>query len=74
MERVVGPLRDDLLAGLTRRAVDVGAGNGSTFSHVPAGVHEVIALEPEPNLRHKATSERTQRVCSWTLVSARFGV
>jgi ubiquinone/menaquinone biosynthesis C-methylase UbiE len=34
--------------------LEVGAGNGINFSHYPATVKEVIALEPEPYMRRKA--------------------
>ena len=53
-EREVGPLRDELLAGLAGRVVEVGAGNGIGFSHYPRTVESVIAIEPEPYLRAKA--------------------
>jgi ubiquinone/menaquinone biosynthesis C-methylase UbiE len=46
--------RQELLAGLTGRVVEVGAGIGSNFAHYPAGVTEVVAIEPEPYLRAKA--------------------
>jgi ubiquinone/menaquinone biosynthesis C-methylase UbiE len=43
-----------LLAGLAGRVVEVGAGNGLNFSHYPASVNEVVAVEPEPYLRVRA--------------------
>jgi len=54
MEREVGKERTALLAGLTGRVVEVGAGNGMNFSHYPLSVEEVVAVEPEPYLRAKA--------------------
>ncbi|HEY2697832.1 MAG TPA: class I SAM-dependent methyltransferase [Pseudonocardiaceae bacterium] len=45
-----------LLAGLTGRVVEIGAGNGLNFPHYPTGVQEVIAVEPEDHLR--ALAER----------------
>jgi ubiquinone/menaquinone biosynthesis C-methylase UbiE len=54
MEREVGPHRDELLAGLSGRVVEIGAGNGMNFAHYPSTVEEVVALEPEPYLRGKA--------------------
>jgi ubiquinone/menaquinone biosynthesis C-methylase UbiE len=54
MERDVGERRDELLAGLSGRVVEVGAGNGMNFRHYPATVDEVVALEPEAYLRGKA--------------------
>jgi SAM-dependent methyltransferase len=47
--------RDELLAGLSGRLVEVGAGNGMNFAHYPPTVTEVIAVEPEPFLRARAT-------------------
>jgi ubiquinone/menaquinone biosynthesis C-methylase UbiE len=54
MEREAGAHRDELLAGLTGRVVEVGAGNGINFQHYPRPVEEVVALEPERYLRKKA--------------------
>ncbi len=54
MEREVGPLRDELLTGLTGAVAEVGAGNGACFAHYPSTVEQVIAVEPEPYLRAKA--------------------
>ena len=54
MERDVGESRPELLAGLSGRVVEIGAGNGMNFRHYPASVEEVIALEPEAYLRAKA--------------------
>lgn len=48
--------RDEMLAGLTGRVVEVGAGNGLNFSHYPATVTEVVAVEPEPHLRKLAAA------------------
>jgi len=46
--------RRELLAGLSGRVVEVGAGNGLNFSHYPPEVEEVVAVEPEPYLRERA--------------------
>jgi ubiquinone/menaquinone biosynthesis C-methylase UbiE len=54
MERDVGEHRQELLAGLSGRVVEIGAGNGMNFRHYPASVEEVVALEPEAYLRAKA--------------------
>ncbi|HEU5470671.1 MAG TPA: class I SAM-dependent methyltransferase [Actinophytocola sp.] len=43
--------RDQLLAGLSGRVIEVGAGNGMNFGHYPATVAEVVAVEPENQLR-----------------------
>jgi len=47
-------LRRELLAGLSGRVLEVGAGNGLNFPHYPASVREVVAVEPEPYLRARA--------------------
>jgi ubiquinone/menaquinone biosynthesis C-methylase UbiE len=54
MEREVGRHRDALLAGLSGRVVEVGAGNGMNFGHYPSSVRRVVAVEPEPYLRARA--------------------
>jgi ubiquinone/menaquinone biosynthesis C-methylase UbiE len=59
MEREVAQHRHELLAGLSGRVVEVGAGNGMNFQHYPSTVEEVVALEPEAYLRDKA--EETAR-------------
>jgi ubiquinone/menaquinone biosynthesis C-methylase UbiE len=46
--------RAGLLADLRGRVLEVGAGTGSNFRHYPAGVTEVVAVEPEPRLRLRA--------------------
>jgi SAM-dependent methyltransferase len=54
MEREVGVHRDRLVAGLSGRVLEIGAGNGVNFGHYPPTVEEVVAVEPEPFLRGKA--------------------
>lgn len=54
MEKEAGERRDELLEGLSGRVLEIGAGNGLNFSHYPATVEEVVALEPEAYLRTKA--------------------
>jgi len=49
-----GEHRRELLAGLSGRVVEVGAGNGLNFKYYPDTVTEVIAVEPEPYLRERA--------------------
>jgi SAM-dependent methyltransferase len=43
-------LRLENLAGLTGRVLEVGAGTGTNFALYPAGVTEVVAIEPERRL------------------------
>lgn len=51
--------RQRLLAGLSGRVIEVGAGSGANFAHYPASVEEVIAVEPEPYLRQQALRAAT---------------
>jgi ubiquinone/menaquinone biosynthesis C-methylase UbiE len=46
--------RHKLLAGLSGRVIEVGAGSGANFSHYPTSVSEVVAVEPERYLRERA--------------------
>jgi ubiquinone/menaquinone biosynthesis C-methylase UbiE len=46
--------RRRLVAGLSGRVVEVGAGTGVLFRHYPTTVSEVVAVEPESNLRTMA--------------------
>ncbi|HME49667.1 class I SAM-dependent methyltransferase [Mycobacterium sp.] len=43
-------LRMEILAGLSGRVLEVGAGTGSNFVLYPTSVEEVVALEPERRL------------------------
>lgn len=43
-----------MLAGLTGRVIEIGAGNGLNFAHYPASVTEVLAVEPNDLLRASA--------------------
>ena len=47
-------LRREMLAGLSGRVLEVGAGTGLNFPHYPGSVSEVMAVEPEPYLRARA--------------------
>lgn len=53
-EPELGRHRERLLAGLSGRVLELGAGNGLNFAHYPATVTEVVAVEPEPHLRRMA--------------------
>jgi AhpD family alkylhydroperoxidase len=46
--------REELLAGLRGRVLEVGAGDGRNFAHYPPEVSGVLAVEPEPYLRRLA--------------------
>jgi ubiquinone/menaquinone biosynthesis C-methylase UbiE len=60
MDAEIGDHRRRLLAGLTGRVLEVGAGNGLNFPHYPVTVTEVLAVEPEPYLRHLALAAARQ--------------
>lgn len=47
--------RRKLLLGLEGRVIEVGAGNGLNFAHYPTEVSDLVAIEPEPYLRERAT-------------------
>jgi ubiquinone/menaquinone biosynthesis C-methylase UbiE len=53
-ERGNRELRRELLAGLSGRVIEVGAGNGLNFPHYPVSVRQVVAVEPELYLRGRA--------------------
>lgn len=55
--------RQRLLAGLSGRVIEVGAGGGANFPHYPTTVSEVVAVEPERYLR-----ERAERVAAQAAV------
>ncbi|MEV5243182.1 class I SAM-dependent methyltransferase [Streptomyces cinnamoneus] len=50
----VGAHRQALLTGLSGRVIEIGAGNGLNFPHYPGTVSEVVAIEPERQLRRLA--------------------
>jgi len=45
--------RRAMLAGVSGRVIEVGAGTGVNFEHYPQSVDEVVAVEPEPYLREQ---------------------
>ena len=63
-----GELRDQLLAGLSGRVMEVGAGNGMNFPHYPSEVTHVLAVEPEPRLRELAEARATEASVSIEVV------
>ncbi|MFD4941080.1 class I SAM-dependent methyltransferase [Streptomyces sp. NPDC058239] len=50
----LGAVRSELLAGMSGRVIEIGAGNGLNFAHYPPAVSEVVAIEPERSLRQLA--------------------
>lgn len=62
--------RDENLAGLRGRVIEVGAGNGLNFAHYPPEVEEVVAVEPEPYLRERAREAAARAPVQVTVVEA----
>jgi ubiquinone/menaquinone biosynthesis C-methylase UbiE len=60
--------RDELLAGLSGRVVEVGAGSGANFVHYPTQVSEVVAVEPETYLRDQAIAAAPRAAVPVTLL------
>jgi SAM-dependent methyltransferase len=48
--------RARLVAGLSGRVVEIGAGHGGNFAYYPPAVTEVLAVEPDDHLRGLATA------------------
>lgn len=64
-------LRTQLLAPLTGRVLEVGAGNGLNFAHYPASVTSVLAIEPEDVLRSEARRAAQAASVPVTILDAR---
>jgi len=62
--------RRRLLAGLSGRVVEPGAGTGLNFRHYPATVTEVVAVEPEGYLRERAAAAAADGVAVTVTVVA----
>ncbi len=60
--------RVELLAGLSGRVIEVGAGNGINFANYPRDVTELVAVEPERYLREKAVHAATEAAVPVTVV------
>jgi ubiquinone/menaquinone biosynthesis C-methylase UbiE len=60
--------RQRLLAGLSGRVIEVGAGSGANFAHYPSTISEVVAVEPEPYLRERAQRAAAQAPVSVSVV------
>jgi ubiquinone/menaquinone biosynthesis C-methylase UbiE len=60
--------RQRMLAGMSGRVIEVGAGSGANFAHYPTTVSEVVAVEPEPYLRERAQRAGAQAPVSVSVV------
>jgi SAM-dependent methyltransferase len=63
-------LRSEILAGLSGRVLEVGAGTGSNFGLYPTSVEEVVALEPERRLTAIARQTAAVAPVSVTVTSS----
>ena len=61
--------RRELLAGISGRVIEIGAGTGANFHHYPESVREIIAVEPEPYLRARATDGAARAAVPITVVA-----
>ena len=61
---------DRALAGLRGRVIEIGAGNGMNFAHYPKEVAEVVAVEPEDQLRGLAEQAAKTAPVAVTVVAA----
>ncbi|HWC26402.1 MAG TPA: class I SAM-dependent methyltransferase, partial [Solirubrobacteraceae bacterium] len=50
----LGTRRQALVAQAAGRVLDLGAGTGESFKHLPAAVSEVVALDPDPAMLRQA--------------------
>ncbi len=62
--------RRELLAGLSGRIIEIGAGTGLNFAHYPSDVTEVVAVEPEPYLRNQARKAADNATTPVTVINA----
>ena len=67
-ERGVREHRRRLLAGLSGRVIEVGAGSGLNLAHYPPEVTEVVAVEPEHTLRRYAAAAAVRAPVPVTIV------
>jgi ubiquinone/menaquinone biosynthesis C-methylase UbiE len=65
-----GEHRDQMLAGLSGRVLELGCGHGANFDRYPASVSEVVGVEPEPGLRKLATEAAGSAPVAITVVDA----
>lgn len=63
--------RDELVAGVTGRVIEIGAGTGANAEHYGAGVERVLAIEPDPYLRSVAVTSVGRASVPYAVVAAR---
>jgi ubiquinone/menaquinone biosynthesis C-methylase UbiE len=62
--------RTALLADLSGRVIEIGAGTGTNLRHYPAEVAEVVAVEPEPYLRTRLLDATASAAPTVTVLDA----
>jgi ubiquinone/menaquinone biosynthesis C-methylase UbiE len=62
--------RRELLAGISGRVIEIGAGTGANFPYYPPGVSEIVAVEPEPYLRARAVTAAPGTVAPVRVIDA----
>ncbi len=63
--------RRDLLANVSGRVLEIGAGAGSNFAHYPPAVSQLVALEPESVLRNAAWTRARDAAIPVQIVAGR---
>src|SRR3989442_14094750 len=61
-------LRQENLAGLRGRVIELGAGTGLNFPHYGPEVTELVATEPEPYMRERALAAAPEASVPVTVV------
>lgn len=60
--------REQLLDGLSGRVLELGCGDGDHFRLFPEAVTELVAVEPEENLRRRAEKAASEAKCPVRIV------
>lgn len=55
-ERILGAWRSEVLADLSGRVLEIGAGTGLNLPHYPVAVTELMMLEPDRHMRRRLTA------------------
>ena len=58
-----------MLEGLAGRVLELGCGDGDHFRLYPEGVSELVAIEPEENLRRRSSQAAKEAACPVSIVS-----
>jgi SAM-dependent methyltransferase len=62
--------RRELLAGVSGRVLEIGAGTGVNLRHYPSTVEELVLVEPEPYLRRRLTLAAAESSLRVTVIDA----